>query len=125
MINKAIFTILSEGDTLAGDRIYPEIIPQNINETCVRYTEIVRNIVRTFNKEDNGHESLFQIDCFSRKKTDAQALATEISDILEGYAGAVGDVTILSTLLENAARSDYDEETKDFIVMLEIRCRWW
>ncbi len=125
MIGKVIHSLILNGATDAGQSIYPDVLPQSMgeNSTIVRYATISTIPNRTYQAQDNRYQSLIQIDCFAKKKSEVETLASQIRDIMEGYKGTVLGIRT-EILISDAGRSYYDDEFEQFNINMDIRC-WW
>lgn len=98
MIESGLYSFLS-GNTnfsaVAGNRIYPVILPQNATFPCITYR--IEGDERGFNFSD-GQEGFvgasIQIDAWGESYKSAKALAEILRSELMNYSGLMGSVSV-------------------------------
>jgi hypothetical protein len=97
MIGKLIYNRLStEGAILAyvGSKIYPDIVPQNVQYPFVVYT-IVNSLPVDFKDgQSNLEEITLQIDVYTQNYDDTQELSNLIRNRLDRFVGTVEGVEV-------------------------------
>ena len=97
MIGKLIYNRLStDGDILAyvGTKIYPDIVPQNVQYPFVVYT-IVNSLPVDFKDgQSNLEEITLQIDVYTQSYDDTQDLANLIRNRLDRFTGTVEGIDV-------------------------------
>ena len=97
MIGKLIYSRLStDGDILAyvGTKIYPDIVPQNVQYPFVVYT-IVNSIPVDFKDgQSNLEEITLQVDVYTQNYDDTQELSNLIRNRLDRFVGTVEGVEV-------------------------------
>lgn len=121
----ALLTTTAAITAIIGDRVYPEIIPEQVFDAasqrpCLVYSRqsVIRD--RTLCATDSRVQSTFSIDCYARTSQAAEELAQQVRVALTDYRGTSEGVTILDAALEGD--SDFlDIEPGLFRVMLTFR----
>jgi len=97
MIGKLIYSRLStDGDILAyvGTKIYPDIVPQNVQYPFVVYT-IVNSLPVDFKDgQSNLEEITLQVDVYTQNYDDTQELSNLIRNRLDRFVGTVEGVEV-------------------------------
>lgn len=97
MIGKLIYSRLStDGDILAyvGTKIYPDIVPQNVQYPFVVYT-IVNSLPIDFKDgQSNLEEITLQVDVYTQNYDDTQELSNLIRNRLDRFVGTVEGVEV-------------------------------
>ena len=97
MIGKLIYSRLStDGDILAyvGTKIYPDIVPQNVQYPLVVYT-IVNSLPVDFKDgQSNLEEITLQVDVYTQNYDDTQELSNLIRNRLDRFVGTVEGVEV-------------------------------
>ena len=97
MIGKLIYSRLStDSDILAyvGTKIYPDIVPQNVQYPFVVYT-IVNSLPVDFKDgQSNLEEITLQVDVYTQNYDDTQELSNLIRNRLDRFVGTVEGVEV-------------------------------
>jgi hypothetical protein len=99
MIGKLIYSRLStDGAILAyvGSKIYPDIVPQNVQYPFVVYTITNSTPVDYKDGQSNLEEIEIQIDVYTQNYDDTQDLANLIRNRLDRFVGTVEGVEVQS-----------------------------
>jgi len=99
MIGKLIFSRLStDGAILAyvGSKIYPDIVPQNVQYPFVVYTVTNSTPVDYKDGQSNLEEIELQIDVYTQNYDDTQDLSNLIRNRLDRFVGTVEGVEVQS-----------------------------
>jgi hypothetical protein len=99
MIGKLIYSRLStDGAILAyvGSKIYPDIVPQNVQYPFVVYTITNSIPVDYKDGQSNLEEISLQIDVYTQNYDDTQDLANLIRNRLDRFVGIVEGVEVQS-----------------------------
>jgi hypothetical protein len=99
MIGKLIYSRLStDGAILAyvGSKIYPDIVPQNVQYPFVVYTITNSTPVDYKDGQSNLEEIELQIDVYTQNYDDTQDLANLIRNRLDRFVGTVEGVEVQS-----------------------------
>jgi hypothetical protein len=99
MIGKLIYSRLStDGEILAyvGSKIYPDIVPQNVQYPFVVYTITNSTPVDYKDGQSNLEEIEIQIDVYTQNYDDTQDLANLIRNRLDRFVGTVEGVEVQS-----------------------------
>ena len=116
-LGKIIYSALT-GDSgvtaIAGQRIYPSVIPQEIDRPCISYD------IGSLPGID-GTAPIYQptvnVSCFAREKQDAHDLAAAVDTKLEILRGAVTGVT-LKTMWKSSYQEGFDPDLEAYAVLL-------
>lgn len=104
-------------DAIAGDRIYPLVLPKNEDVTypAITYQEI--SLRGTFSH--SGDESLdlprYQIDCWAETVAEARSLARAVRAALAGIVHTSDGETFRGGFLDNEDEG-YDDEARKYRV---------
>jgi hypothetical protein len=99
MIGKLIYSRLStDGAILAyvGSKIYPDIVPQNVQYPFVVYTITNSTPVDYKDGQSNLEEIELQIDVYTQNYDDTQDLANLIRNRLDRFVGTIEGVEVQS-----------------------------
>jgi len=117
MIEEGVAALLTAAPgvtAIAGDRVYPLVIPQEIyteasRKPCLVYQRIATEITGTFCQTDTLRGMSLQVDAYARTYGAARALAAAAKAALLGFTGAASGVAVSRVTL--AAEFDgLDEE---------------
>ena len=120
-----------------GDRIYPGVLPQGWTTPSCRYQKISSVKTRSLGGPSGSASSRLQLDVFARRSDGvtgyAQAKAavaairsafnTKSAEIGAGARILFGTVTISGLVIEEERDADYDDDSEDFRVILEVFIR--
>ena len=124
-ILECIYGYLSEKN-IAGGKIYPEIIPQNIEIPAIAYTQI--NCYRdSALQKDTGFARInLQFNCYGDTFAGARALGKEIISALQDYKGDMKGCDIQAVFIRNehittgTLKQSYDTERFTSVIETEI-----
>ena len=124
MIGKLIYNRLStEGAILAyvGTKIYPDIVPQNVQYPFVVYT-IVNSLPVDFKDgQSNLEEITLQIDVYTQSYDDTQDLSNLIRNRLDRFVGIVEDVEVQSIKYMSATSQVFNAELSVYWTSVDFR----
>lgn len=124
MIGKLIYNRLStEGAILAyvGTKIYPDIVPQNVQYPFVVYT-IVNSLPVDFKDgQSNLEEITLQIDVYTQNYDDTQDLSNLIRNRLDRFVGIVEDVEVQSIKYMSATSQVFNAELSVYWTSVDFR----
>jgi Protein of unknown function (DUF3168). len=109
MIKQALVSILANNPgvaDLAGDRVFPQIIPQEdfdglSKKPCIVYQRTGVGRQQTLCGTSPTMSSVFSIDCYAQTYAGAEALANAVRTALVDYRGSVAGVRISTAILDN------------------------
>lgn len=123
MIGKLIYNRLStEGAILAyvGTKIYPDIVPQNVQYPFVVYT-IVNSLPIDFKDgQSNLEEITLQIDVYTQNYDDTQDLSNLIRNRLDRFVGIVEDVEVQSIKYMSATSQVFNAELSVYWMSIDF-----
>ena len=124
MIGKLIYNRLStDGAILAyvGTKIYPDIVPQNVQYPFVVYT-IVNSLPVDFKDgQSNLEEITLQIDVYTQSYDDTQDLSNLIRNRLDRFVGIVEDVEVQSIKYMSATSQVFNAELFVYWTSIDFR----
>ena len=124
MIGKLIYNRLStEGAilTYVGTKIYPDIVPQNVQYPFVVYT-IVNSLPVDFKDgQSNLEEITLQIDVYTQSYDDTQDLSNLIRNRLDRFVGIVEDVEVQSIKYMSATSQVFNAELSVYWTSIDFR----
>jgi hypothetical protein len=124
MIGKLIYNRLStDGAILAyvGTKIYPDIVPQNVQYPFVVYT-IVNSLPVDFKDgQSNLEEITLQIDVYTQSYDDTQDLSNLIRNRLDRFVGIVEDVEVQSIKYMSATSQVFNAELSVYWTSIDFR----
>lgn len=124
MIGKLIYNRLStEGAILAyvGTKIYPDIVPQNVQYPFVVYT-IVNSLPVDFKDgQSNLEEITLQIDVYTQSYDDTQDLSNLIRNRLDRFVGIVEDIEVQSIKYMSATSQVFNAELSVYWTSIDFR----
>ena len=123
MIGKLIYNRLStDGDILAyvGTKIYPDIVPQNVQYPFVVYT-IVNSLPVDFKDgQSNLEEITLQVDVYTQNYDDTQELSNLIRNRLDRFVGTVEGVEVQSIKYMSATSQVFNAELSVYWMSIDF-----
>jgi hypothetical protein len=123
MIGKLIYSRLStDGEILAyvGSKIYPDIVPQNVQYPFVVYT-IVNSLPVDFKDgQSNLEEITLQIDVYTQNYDDTQILSNLIRNRLDRFVGIVEGVEVQSIKYMSATSQVFNAELSVYWMSIDF-----
>jgi hypothetical protein len=102
----AFLTSVPEVAALAGDRVFPDRIPQKVWATVARMPCVVFNLVSqsrtaTYCETDRIVSAVYQLDHYAPEFDTADQLAEATRVALRDFVGLMGDTSVRLTRLES------------------------
>jgi hypothetical protein len=123
MIGKLIYNRLStDGEILAyvGSKIYPDIVPQNVQYPFVVYT-IVNSLPVDFKDgQSNLEEITLQVDVYTQNYDDTQILSNLIRNRLDRFVGIVEGVEVQSIKYMSATSQVFNAELSVYWMSIDF-----
>ena len=123
MIGKLIYNRLStDGDILAyvGTKIYPDIVPQNVQYPFVVYT-IVNSLPVDFKDgQSNLEEITLQVDVYTQNYDDTQILSNLIRNRLDRFVGIIESVEVQSIKYMSATSQVFNAELSVYWMSIDF-----
>jgi hypothetical protein len=123
MIGKLIYSRLStDGEILAyvGSKIYPDIVPQNVQYPFVVYT-IVNSLPVDFKDgQSNLEEITLQVDVYTQNYDDTQELSNLIRNRLDRFVGTVEGVEVQSIKYMSATSQVFNAELSVYWMSIDF-----
>lgn len=123
MIGKLIYSRLStDGEILAyvGSKIYPDIVPQNVQYPFVVYT-IVNSLPVDFKDgQSNLEEITLQVDVYTQNYDDTQQLSNLVRNRLDRFVGIVEDVEVQSIKYMSATSQVFNAELSVYWMSIDF-----
>ncbi len=123
MIGKLIYSRLStDGEILAyvGSKIYPDIVPQNVQYPFVVYT-IVNSLPVDFKDgQSNLEEITLQVDVYTQNYDDTQILSNLIRNRLDRFVGIVEGVEVQSIKYMSATSQVFNAELSVYWMSIDF-----
>jgi hypothetical protein len=123
MIGKLIYSRLStDGEILAyvGSKIYPDIVPQNVQYPFVVYT-IVNSLPVDFKDgQSNLEEITLQVDVYTQNYDDTQKLSNLIRNRLDRFIGIVEGVEVQSIKYMSATSQVFNAELSVYWMSIDF-----
>lgn len=123
MIGKLIYNRLStDGEILAyvGSKIYPDIVPQNVQYPFVVYT-IVNSLPVDFKDgQSNLEEITLQVDVYTQNYDDTQILSNLIRNRLDRFVGTVEGVEVQSIKYMSATSQVFNAELSVYWMSIDF-----
>jgi len=123
MIGKLIYSRLStDGAILAyvGSKIYPDIVPQNVQYPFVVYTITNSTPVDYKDGQSNLEEIEIQIDVYTQNYDDTQDLANLIRNRLDRFVGTVEGVEVQSIKYTASDSQVYNAELSVYWMSIDF-----
>lgn len=114
---------------LAGDRVYPVALPQNIkSRPAMTYMRLPSDHDQNIQKASGTSLGKFRLSSWGTTYKQADTLAEAARAAMQGFIGVMGDVTVSAVTLKN----DYDDYAEpidaksagDFVVQHEYHIRY-
>jgi hypothetical protein len=123
MIGKLIYSRLStDGEILAyvGSKIYPDIVPQNVQYPFVVYT-IVNSLPVDFKDgQSNLEEITLQVDVYTQNYDDTQILSNLIRNRLDRFVGIIEGVEVQSIKYMSATSQVFNAELSVYWMSIDF-----
>jgi len=123
MIGKLIYSRLStDGEILAyvGSKIYPDIVPQNVQYPFVVYT-IVNSLPVDFKDgQSNLEEITLQVDVYTQNYDDTQILSNLIRNRLDRFVGIVEGIEVQSIKYMSATSQVFNAELSVYWLSIDF-----
>jgi len=123
MIGKLIYSRLStDGEILAyvGSKIYPDIVPQNVQYPFVVYT-IVNSLPVDFKDgQSNLEEITLQVDVYTQNYDDTQILSNLIRNRLDRFVGIVEGIEVQSIKYMSATSQVFNAELSVYWMSIDF-----
>lgn len=123
LIEEGLYTYLTSQAAitdLAGTRIYPLKLPQGVSYPAIRYQDISEVGLMAHDGPLDLFKSRFQFDCYARTYIAAKQLAQVLRATINGYAGAMGTVTV-----EHVFFIDWEDDHDDSANVWRVRCDYF
>jgi hypothetical protein len=123
MIGKLIYSRLStDGAILSyvGSKIYPDIVPQNVQYPFVVYTITNSTPVDYKDGQSNLEEIEIQIDVYTQNYDDTQDLANLIRNRLDRFVGTVEGVEVQSIKYTASDSQVYNAELSVYWISVDF-----
>jgi len=123
MIGKLIYSRLStDGAILAyvGSKIYPDIVPQNVQYPFVVYTITNSTPVDYKDGQSNLEEIEIQVDVYTQNYDDTQDLANLIRNRLDRFVGTVEGVEVQSIKYTASDSQVYNAELSVYWMSIDF-----
>lgn len=92
-----IYNILKDSagvGAVIGDKIFPSLIPADVNYPAVVYHEMIEEKDQTKDGPFSTGNHQFDIDIYSKNYSNAKVIAAEIDNELDWYSGTKNGVTV-------------------------------
>ena len=126
MIGKLIYSRLStDGEILAyvGSKIYPDIVPQNVQYPFVVYT-IVNSLPVDFKDgQSNLEEITLQVDVYTQNYDDTQILSNLIRNRLDRFVGIIESVEVQSIKYMSATSQVFNAELSVYWMSIDFMAK--
>lgn len=112
-----------DGQTSAGSRVYPLMLPQEPSFPAITYQQISSGRMRAMGKDGPLIRARVQLNSWGSSYAQARTLAGEVEDMLNRFRGIVSGLNILDILIENEIET-FESETEarrviqDYTIML-------
>lgn len=119
---ESLFTFLSTGGTNAGNRFYPNTLPQGVTLPAVRYILVSDPPEHTHSGPSEVQHPKYQLDCVADGEEgylNAVTLANQLTALLDGYSGAMGAHTCQAGFRDER-RDSFDPETGRHTVQVDV-----
>ena len=115
-------SIDSDISATVGTRVYLAIIPQDASLPAITYQRISGSHVRSLEGSSGASEARYQITAWASTGLAAKQLADYVRLSLDGFSGAMGDVTVKRVYLEDdrdqfEPAAGNDEERRNGVLM--------
>jgi len=123
MIGKLIYSRLStDGEILAyvGSKIYPDIVPQNVQYPFVVYA-IVNSLPVDFKDgQSNLEEITLQVDVYTQNYDDTQILSNLIRNRIDRFVGTLEGVEVQSIKYVRQSSQVFNAELSVYWVSIDF-----
>lgn len=112
-----------DGQTSAGSRVYPLLLPQDPTLPAVTYQQISSTRMRAMGNDGPMTRARIQLNSWGSSYAEARTLAEEVETALNRFRGVVAGLRVLDILLDNEIET-YESETEarrviqDYTVLL-------
>jgi len=105
--------------TIAGTRIYPDVLPPQVTLPAISYSRISTARVRSLSGNSHLAMPRFQFTAWATTYALARQLMDEIIVDLNDYSGVVGGITIQATRIDNEL-DNYDPTSGIYSVIADF-----
>ena len=103
----------TEVSALVGGKIYPLLAPQNVSNPYIVYHVISDNSNQCISGDINQNEARFQIDVWSTKYSEVEAIKEAVISALIGFKSSNSI----------SAMDDYESETKLYRKIIDFKIK--
>lgn len=113
-------------DAVDGERIYPVVLPQGVTDPSIVYNRISAIGDHHMQGASGLTRTRMQVDAYATTHDAAASLADAIKEVLDGYRGLMGSVTVQGVFFDTE-REDYQDDVKlyrvsrDYFIWYEER----
>lgn len=126
MIGKVIYSKLSTEPTvtaIVGQKIYPDITPQDVQYPFCVYTIVDSNPVNFKDGQSNLEEIQFQIDCYTQSYDTTQELANNIRNCLDRFTGIVNNIDVQTITYMSSDSNVYNPNLNVYWVSVDFMAK--
>lgn len=105
-------------DAIAGDRIYPDRLPDPPTLPALVWQQISGPRLYHLGGAAGRSEPRYQVDCWAATKAQAKALSAAVRSSLSGFSGLLA--TVRATIKLDNERDDYDATVEAYRVILDF-----
>ncbi len=111
-----------EVSALVGTRIYPLLVPQDVEMPALAYQKISSPKTHSHSGPSHLAQSRFQFTCEADNYLAAKSLATAVRHCWDGFKGTVGSIRIDSALVQDD-RDSYSQQHAAPVVRVDVIIR--
>ena len=118
-MEEGLKTWLPANVPLAGPRVYPQRLPQNVTLPAISYFQVSGYRFGSHSGFSGLARNRYQFNCTGSRYEDAKELAAQLKTVADGYAGLMGAVTVGSCLYAGE-RDTANPEVGRYTVMVDF-----
>lgn len=106
-LESGLYALLSGANTSAGDRIYPERLPQTPTLPAITF-DYIDGLPQYHRDGDDLDRIRVQLNLWTQTAGERTTLTEEVRAVTSGYSGAPNGETFLQILWDNIQNGEYD-----------------
>lgn len=119
-LETGLINLIEDANTDAGNRIYPDILPQTVTYPAITYSDV----------SDMGHVDIsfdfprYNVTAWAERRIDAKNLAEELLFLLHNYKGIVNGVAVKSITKMNSPGGMYDRGAGVYYIPQDFKIKY-
>jgi hypothetical protein len=116
MIEAGLFNRIKTQVTAVGNRVYPKVLPQNVQTPAITYELITDPRGNTHQGPDGTVEALYQVTVWAKSYMEAKTISLSIKNALQGFSGAMGTGVTVASVFAGGGRDLFDDDLRLYFI---------